>query len=179
MTSGFFASSQSWPVGDRIMKVAHAGEHGAVQIYRGQLLGARLTARDLRPTLADFAAHERAHRAIFAAELARRGRPRCTSYWLCGVGGWMLGLVTGLLGRRVIAATTVAVERTVLAHLKDYRAALAGNDEAGRAAITAILADEQAHHDALAEDANGIGASWVDAAVTASTHAVIRIGMRL
>jgi len=179
MTIGLFANSQSWPVGDRIMKVAHAGEHGAVQIYRGQLLGAALTARDWRPLLGEFAAHERTHRAIFAAELQRRGRPRCSSYWLCGLGGWVLGAVTGLLGRRAIAATTVAVERTVLAHLAEYRAMLAGRDEAGHAAISAILADEQAHHDALAKDANGIAARWVDAAVSASTHAVIRIGMRL
>lgn len=179
MTGGFFASTHPWPVGDRIMKVAHAGEHGAVQIYRGQLLGATLTARDLRPLLGEFAAHERTHRAIFAAELQRRGRPRCSSYWLCGLGGWTLGLVTGLLGRRAIASTTVAVERTVLAHLAEYCAMLAGRDEAGHAAITLILADEQAHHDALAKDANGSAARWVDAAVAASTRVVIRIGMRL
>jgi ubiquinone biosynthesis monooxygenase Coq7 len=179
MIATLFASSQSWPVGDRIMKVAHAGEHGAVQIYRGQLIGARLVAPSLRAQLADFAAHERSHRAIFAAELERRGRPRCTSYWMCGLGGWTLGLVTGLLGRRAIAATTVAVERTVLTHLAEYRAMLAGRDEPGHDAIGAILADEQAHHDALAGDANGMGANWVDAVVTASTQAVIRIGMAL
>jgi ubiquinone biosynthesis monooxygenase Coq7 len=160
------------------MKVAHAGEHGAVQIYRGQLFGARLTAPGLRATLVDFAAHEREHRAIFAAELKRRGRPRCSSYWLCGLGGWALGLVTGLLGRRAIAVTTVAVERTVLAHLGEYRALLRGKDDAAEAAIAAILADEQAHHDALAADATGLGAGWLDAAVTASTEAVIRTGMR-
>ena len=30
--------------GDRVVKVNHAGEHGAVNIYRGRLLLARLTA---------------------------------------------------------------------------------------------------------------------------------------
>jgi len=29
-------------VGDRVMKVNHAGEHGAINIYRGQLLVCRL-----------------------------------------------------------------------------------------------------------------------------------------
>jgi 3-demethoxyubiquinol 3-hydroxylase len=32
---------------DRIIKVNHAGEHGAVNIYAGQILMARLTARDM------------------------------------------------------------------------------------------------------------------------------------
>ena len=51
----------------------------------------------------------------------RRGKPRCRSYHLCGVGGWMLGLITGLLGRQAIAATTVAVENVVLGHLQQDR----------------------------------------------------------
>ena len=160
------------------MKVAHAGEHGAVQIYRGQMVAARLTAPGLLPQLAEFADHERRHRAIFAAELARRGRPRCSSYWLCAMGGWCLGLVTGLLGRKAIAATTVAVERTVLRHLDDYRALLSGCDPAGHAAVSAILVDEQDHHDAFAAVPRGRIARWIDPVVAASTEAVIRFGMR-
>lgn len=165
-------------MGDRIMKVAHAGEHGAVHIYRGQMIAARLTAPDLLPMLADFAVHERSHRAIFAGELARRERPWCSSYWLCGLGGWWLGLVTGLLGRGAIAATTVAVERTVLRHLEDYRRVLVDSDPEGHAAVIAILADEQAHHDAFASVANGWATRWIDPMVAASTEAVIRAGMR-
>ncbi len=34
-------------LGDRIIKVDHAGEHGAICIYSGQIFMARLTARDL------------------------------------------------------------------------------------------------------------------------------------
>lgn len=176
---GRWSSSRSWPAGDRIMKVAHAGEHGAVNIYRGQRMGARLTAPDLLPMLAEFEAHERSHRAIFADELARRGRPWCSSYWLCGLGGWSLGFVTGLLGRKAIAATTVAVERTVLRHLDAYRALLADSDPEGHAAVVAILADEQAHHDACAPGASGWAARWIDPMVAASTEAVIRAGMRV
>ncbi|HVJ00591.1 MAG TPA: demethoxyubiquinone hydroxylase family protein [Sphingomonas sp.] len=161
------------------MKVAHAGEHGAVQIYRGQMVSARLTVPDLLPLLAEFAEHERSHRAIFAAELARRNRPRCTSYRLCGLGGWCLGFVTGLLGRKAIAATTVAVERTVLRHLDQYRLLLRESDPVGFAAVSAILADEQNHHDALLPDARGWASRWIGSAVAGSTEAVIWLGMRL
>lgn len=128
--------------------------------------------------LADFARHEQGHRAIFAEEMSRRGRPRCTSYWLCGLGGWCLGLITGLLGRKAIAVTTVAVERTMLTHLHDYRTLLADSDPAGHAAVSAILADEEVHHDTFAPTAGGWLARWLDPIVAGSTEAVIRTGMR-
>lgn len=104
-------------LGDRIIKVDHAGEHGAICIYTGQILMARLTAPAMVAELREFRSHEQRHRALFAAELQRRGRRRCRSYWLCGVGGFVLGAVTGLLGRSAIAATTVAVEHVVPRHL--------------------------------------------------------------
>jgi ubiquinone biosynthesis monooxygenase Coq7 len=165
--------------GDRIMRVVHAGEHGAVQIYRGQRIGARWTAPGLAAMLAEFQSHEMRHRAIFAAELARRGRRRCRSYMLCGVGGWCLGLMTGLLGKGAIAATTVAVERVVLRHLADYRAALIATDAEAYAALGKILADEEAHHDAFDLVPPGWALRWIDPLVAASTEAVIRMGMRL
>lgn len=102
----------------RFIKVDHAGEHGAVCIYSGQIVVARLTAPDLVGELEEFRQHERRHREVFRLEMARRGWARCRSYWLCGVGGLALGLITGLLGSRAIAATTVAVERVVRRHCK-------------------------------------------------------------
>jgi len=36
-------------LGSRIIKVNHAGEHGAIYIYAGQILMARLTARSIVP----------------------------------------------------------------------------------------------------------------------------------
>jgi ubiquinone biosynthesis monooxygenase Coq7 len=86
-------------LGDRIIKVNHAGEHGAIGIYTGQILLAKLTAPALVAELIAFRAHEVQHRSVFAAELQRRGRRRCRSYWLCGAGGFALGLITGLVAR--------------------------------------------------------------------------------
>ena len=83
-------------LGSRILKVNHAGENGAVYIYTGQILTAGLTARDLVPELREFKRHEERHRTIFEGELRRRSRPRCRSYLLCGLGGFALGLITGL-----------------------------------------------------------------------------------
>src|SRR5258708_3547579 len=83
-------------LGDRVMKVDHAGEHGAVNIYRAQLLACRWRRSDITSELREFLDHEMRQREIFADEIIRRGRSRCRSYRLCGLGGFALGLVTGL-----------------------------------------------------------------------------------
>lgn len=72
---------------DRYLKVNHAGEHGAICIYTAQIHVARLTAPSMVSELVEFRSHELRHRSIFLAELRRRNRPRCRSYWLCGAGG--------------------------------------------------------------------------------------------
>ncbi len=164
----------------RILKVNHAGENGAVNIYAGQILGARMTAPDMVAELVEFKSHEERHRAIFWAELQRRGRPRCRSYWLCGIGGFTLGLITGLLGRKAIAATTVAVERVVLRHLEDQLELLSGKDDAAVHAIEAIVTEERQHHDQSASHgmAGDFWSKVLSPVVSASTEAVIWVGMR-
>jgi len=175
------AHAVSPDLGDRIIKVNHAGEHGAIAIYTGQILLARLTAPALVDELREFRSHEERHRSIFGAELQRRGRPRCRSYWLCGVGGFVLGVATGLLGRGAVSATTTAVERVVLRHLQHQIVVLGGHDPAAVLAISSIIADEQQHHDqALAH--SQAGAFWLKVLgpiVSGATEAVIWLGMRL
>lgn len=167
--------------GSRVLKVNHAGEHGAVNIYAGQIFCARLTAPDMLGELREFKSHEQGHRAIFLAELERRGRARCRSYWLCGIGGFTLGFITGLFGRRAIAATTVAVERVVLRHLSHQVSALGTTDPNAVRAISSIIAEEQQHHDRSSSHLVA-GAFWptvLTPIVSASTEAVIWLGMRL
>jgi 3-demethoxyubiquinol 3-hydroxylase len=167
-------------LGDRIIKVNHAGEHGAISIYTGQILMGRLTARSMIGELTEFRSHEQRHRDIFGAELQRRGRRRCRSYWLCGIGGFVLGAITGLLGANAIAATTAAVESVVLRHLEHQLVALRGNDPAAVSAISAIVAEEQQHHDHSANQVQA-GKFWpkvLTPIVSASTEAVIWLGMR-
>lgn len=168
-------------LGNRIIKVNHAGEHGAVGIYSGQLVFARLTAPALVSVLAEFRAHEMRHRATFGGELQRRSNPRCRSYWLCGAGGYLLGLITGLLGPGAIAATTVAVEAVVLRHLNRQLLQLEEIDAAAVHAISSIVAEEQQHHDTTLGPARA-GKFWprvIKPIVSASTEAVIWLGMRL
>ena len=68
-------SSIDTDFGSRVLKVNHAGEHGAINIYAGQIFAARLTAKQMVEELIEFQSHELKHRAIFLAELQRRDKP--------------------------------------------------------------------------------------------------------
>jgi ubiquinone biosynthesis monooxygenase Coq7 len=131
--------------------------------------------------LAEFRSHEMRHRDIFSAELKRRNMPRCRSYWFCGVGGFLLGAITGLLGPSAIAATTKAVEAVVLRHLEQQLSNLGGKDSGAVTAISAIIEDEREHHERSASHIQA-GTFWpriLTPIVSASTEVVIWLGMRL
>ena len=131
--------------------------------------------------LNDFLAHERGHRARFGAELIRRNRARCRTYFWCGLGGLALGVATGLAGRRAIAATTVAIERVVLRHMREQIEALQFVDAQATETLRWIVAEEQQHHDLSAERL-ATARFWptlINPVVSASTEAVIWLGMRL
>ena len=163
------------------MKVNHAGEHGAISIYIAQRWVARWRAPELVENLDEFLAHERKHRRIFAAELQSRGKARCRSFHLCGLGGLTLGILTGLMGRQAIAATTMAVERVVLRHLREQISELEATDIPAVSAIRKIVADEEQHHDLARQQVqkNSITVRLIDSVVTVSTETVIWLGMKL
>jgi 3-demethoxyubiquinol 3-hydroxylase len=167
-------------LGDRVLKVDHCGEHAAICIYAGQLAVARWRAPGVITELREFLSHERRHRAIFLSEMQRRGVRRCRSYWACGTGGFLLGLVTGLCGTNVIFATTATVERVVLSHLAQQVASLQGKDPRALAAILSIVAEEQTHHDESARRVtSSVLTKLVTPIVALSTEAVIWFGMHL
>jgi len=162
-----------------IMKVNHAGEHGAVNIYAGQIWVARWLRPDCVAQLDEFRTHEIEHRRIFAEVLNSYNIPRCASYHLCGVGGFCLGVFSALLGQQAIFATTVAVESVVLAHLDGQRMVL--KEPMAWRAVESIVCDEQHHHDAAQHQLTSqhIGLSVLMKSVGAVTEAVIWLGMRL
>jgi 3-demethoxyubiquinol 3-hydroxylase len=167
------------PLANRILRVDHGGEHGAVNIYRAQALICRWRAPGLIDELKVFRAHEERHRELFGAELRVRGVQQGVGYRLCGLGGFVLGIITGTIGRSAIAATTCAIERVVLRHLREQLEYLRDIDRKAFTIVSSIVAEEQMHHDhALAELRHG--GFWpmvVDPVVAAATEFVIWIGM--
>jgi 3-demethoxyubiquinol 3-hydroxylase len=174
-------SQRHTALSDRILKVNHAGENGAVNIYRGQSLIAQFFWPMLVSELQEFESHEYHHRALFEAEMNLRGTSRCKSFHLCAVGGYLLGMISALCGPSAIAATTVAVEQVVLSHLRLQITQLQSSDHLACMVIQKIIEDEQSHHDCAAAQLQQ-GAFWPKLfrpIVSVSTEAVIWLGMRL
>ena len=129
---------------EKMIKVDHAGENGAVNIYRAQTLAARIRAPSLVKQLTEFQRHEEEHRTIFRDYLAKIGVRRCVSYHFSGLGGFSLGFITGLIGPKAIAATTFAVEHVVLRHLEEQLEYLRSADPEARDCVLRIHDDERA-----------------------------------
>lgn len=173
-------SSTYTALSNRIIKVNHAGEFGAVNIYRAQILVGRLLRSSYVPLLLELVEHEKVHLATFGALLGERAVRRCRSYWLCGIGGWFLGFVTSLLGRRGVMACTAAVETVVLGHLHKQLQYLGPYDAEAHAAVLSIIADEEAHRDVgEAEGGNSIWYRPVRVVVAHATEFVIWLGMKI
>ena len=103
---------------EEMLRVDHAGEHGAVAIYRGQrAVFSRLPHKArIRDLLEDMEAGEQHHLAEFDRLLTeRRVRPTALGP-LWHAAGWGLGAVTALMGERAAMACTSAVESVIEGH---------------------------------------------------------------
>jgi 3-demethoxyubiquinol 3-hydroxylase len=136
----------------RMIRVDHAGEYGAVQIYRGQLAVLGHTASG--ETIKHMEAQEQAHLQKFDALIAEHGvRPTVLSpVW--SVAGYALGAVTALMGEKAAMACTAAVEEVIEEHYAAQALALDNDGEANadfKETIEAFRADEIAHRDTALE----------------------------
>lgn len=165
----------------KILKVNHAGEFGAVNIYRSQLFVAKFFMKDMVPQIEEFLSDEKRHLDIFWLEIQRRNGVKCKSYWLCGVGGFVMGFVSAMLGKRGVMACTWAVESVVVSHLHNQIEYLSKkNDHKALETVEAILEDEQNHQDVGFQE-GGTGNILYQPLrflISLFTEAVIRIGMR-
>jgi len=165
----------------KILKVNHAGEFGAVNIYRSQLFVARIFVKEMVPQIEEFLDDEKRHLDIFWKEIQRRSGVKCKSYWLCGLGGYVMGLISALLGRRGIMACTWAVESVVVNHLNNQIEYLKNkNDIEALETVRAILEDEENHRDVGFEEGGAGNVLYhpLRFGISMFTEGVIRFGMR-
>lgn len=132
---------------DRILRVDHAGECGAIRIYRSQIAIAKILHPDCVPDLNRMLEHELRHFRTFDSLLQARGIRSCYALPLWMVGGWMLGAFTALLGKKAIWVCTAAIENTVNQHLDHQVAVLSRADPEAWAAVESIRRDEEEHED--------------------------------
>ena len=129
----------------RIVRVNHAGEYGAIRIYGAQIGAARSRFPDMVPVLANMLDHEKQHCAAFFAAMPARGSRPCRVMSLWSLGGWLLGFLTALAGRRAIWICTAAVEAAVHRHLDDQLHFLCHRDAELYATILSIREEELSH----------------------------------
>jgi ubiquinone biosynthesis monooxygenase Coq7 len=177
------APALPWPadiVAD--LRSDHAGEIGAVRIYRGVLA----VARD--PALRAFAAHhletEMRHLEVVSAHLPKIAHSRLLPAWR--IAGWLTGALPALFGPRAVYATIAAVETFVDRHYAEQIERLdAMPPDPRRAALRADLEgcrlDEVAHRDeALAAGPAGGGAIRLWAAlVGGGSAAAVKLARRI
>lgn len=166
-----------------ILRVDHAGELGAVSIYRGQraVLDAAKGRERIAGQLAEMEAHEARHLARFDHLLnERRVRPTVlTPVWR--LAGFALGAGTALMGEKAAHACTEAVESVIEAHYAGQIDELSEREPALAAELSGFRDEELAHRDlARAEGAHEApGYGLLSAAIRAGCRAAIKISEKL
>ena len=166
-----------------ILRVDHAGELAAVQIYRGQraVMGAAAGKTGLAGHFAEMEAQEAVHLARFDKLLTeRRVRPTALApVWR--LAGFALGAGTALMGEKAAHACTEAVETVIEGHYAEQIAELAERDPELAAELAKFREEELTHRDAAvdegAREAPGYG--LLSAVIGAGCRAAIKISEKL
>jgi len=166
-----------------ILRVDHAGELGAVHIYRGQraVLDAARGKERTAAQLAEMEGHEADHLARFDALLnERRVRPTLLApVWRAA--GFALGAGTALLGEKAAHACTEAVETVIEEHYAGQIAEVESRDPELAAELKQFRDEELAHRDVAitegAREAPGYG--LLSAVVRAGCRAAIKISEKV
>jgi ubiquinone biosynthesis monooxygenase Coq7 len=166
-----------------ILRVDHAGEMAAVQIYRGQraVLGASKGHERITGQLAEMEGHEAVHLARFDALLTDHGvRPTAmTPVWR--LAAFALGAGTALLGEKAAHACTEAVEDVIEQHYAGQVAELADREPELAAELSKFRDEELAHRDHAVEEGarDALGYPILAAVIRAGCKAAIKISEKL
>lgn len=166
-----------------ILRVDHAGELGAVCIYRGQraVFDAAPRGEAMATALTRMQQHEQTHLDRFEALLSeRRVRPTLLAP-LWRAAGFTLGAATALLGEKAAHACTEAVESVIEAHYAGQIEELERREPRLAEELSQFRADELSHRDEAIEggalEAPGYG--LLSAAIRAGCRAAIRLSEKV
>ena len=166
-----------------MLRVDHAGELGAVHIYRGQraVLGAAPGHERTAGQLEEMEGHEQAHLARFDALLTEGGVRPTLMAPLWRVAGFALGVGTALIGDKAAHACTEAVETVIEAHYADQIRELEASRPDLAAELSTFRDEELAHRDRAVEEGarEAPGYGLLSAVIRAGCRAAIRISEKI
>jgi ubiquinone biosynthesis monooxygenase Coq7 len=166
-----------------ILRVDHAGELGAVHIYRGQraVFEAARGRGPISAQLAEMEGHEAEHLAAFDRLLTERSVRPTVLAPLWRVAGFALGAGTALLGEKAAHACTEAVETVIEEHYAGQIRELQAREPALAADLARYRDDELAHRDAAVESGarEAPGYRLLSAAIRTGCRAAIRLAEKV
>lgn len=162
-----------------ILRVDHAGEYGAVAIYKGQqaVFGRSAKSQKIAKQLKHMEEEEQKHLDAFD-ELLNIHQVRPTAMMpLWDIAGYGLGVATALMGEKAAHACTEAVETVIEQHYAAQVEELKDSDPELSATFAQFREDELAHRDTAIEHGakEAIGYPILSAVITAGCHAAIKI----
>ena len=169
---------------EEMLRVDHAGEYGAVAIYRGQLaVFERQSGRErITEQLKEMAGQEQEHLDAFD-KLLNAGSVRPTALSpIWNAAGFALGAATALLGEKAAHACTEAVETVIEEHYGDQIVELEAAGETELAARMTKFRDEEVAHKELATAegaAEAPGYPVLSALIRFGCRAAIRISEKI
>jgi 3-demethoxyubiquinol 3-hydroxylase len=137
---------------EEMLRVDHAGEYGAVAIYKGQLaVFKRQPGRERITTQLEEMAHQEQDHLDAFDKLLAAGRVRPTAMSpIWNAAGFALGAATALIGEKAAHACTEAVESVIEEHYGDQVAELEAAGEKDLAARLSKFRDDEIAHKELA-----------------------------
>ena len=129
----------------KFIQINHAGELGALNIYRGQLFVAKFFYPNAVASLKKIANQEQNHYQIFGLWLQQHTIRHCDGIFIWAWGGFLLGVITALFGQKAMWTSTNAIESTVLNHFEQQLNYLQQHDTATFKMVQRIKDDEQQH----------------------------------
>ena len=166
-----------------ILRVDHAGEYAAVEIYRAQraVFEGRRGKDEVTSDLVEMEGHEAVHLARFNA-LLNEHRVRPTAMMpLWRLAARALGAGTALMGEKAAHACTEAVESVIEKHYAEQIAELADRDPVLAAELKVFRDEEIAHYDHAVEHGSrdAPGYRVLSAVIKVGCRAAIRISERV
>lgn len=165
---------------ERMVRVDHAGEFGAVRIYAGQ----RAVLGDSHPKaglLRHMHEQEKVHLDRFNKIINERNVRPTIMAPLWDIAGFALGATTALMGEKAAMACTQAVEEVIDEHYESQRVKLKGKDPELEHVIEKFQAEE-VEHKKIAEEhgaEEAPGYPVLSAAIKAGCRAAIWISKRV
>ena len=139
---------------EEFIRVDHAGEHGAIKIYEGQLLALNTFIKNdkLKKTIKEMKEHEKEHCIFFENEIKKRKIKPTKFLPLWDLVGVSLGFGSTILGKKAAMLCTASVEEVIQEHYTNQIKQLKSDEKKLKDKIIKFREDELRHKDIAYEE---------------------------